>query len=814
MKFTLSWLKDHLDTEATLDEISTTLSAIGLEVEGIEDPAAQLGAFTIARVVEAGKHPNADRLQVLQVEIAPGKPLMEVVCGAPNARAGMLGVFAPLGTYIPGSGMTLEKKPVRGVVSNGMMCSAAELELSDEADGIIDVDGAFKDKVGTRYVDAIGLNDPVIDVSLTPNRPDCTGVRGIARDLAAAGLGKLKPPAKLGQVEGNAPCPVEIKLEFSKDTADACPVFAGRYLKGVKNGPAPAWMQQRLKAAGLRPINALVDVTNYISLDLGRPLHVYDADKLNGAVRARMGKPGESFLGLDGKTYHPDETMCVIADDKGPLGFGGIMGGEETGSTEATTNVLIESAWFNPVRIARTGRKTGLITDARYRFERGVDPQSVMPGLDLATHMVIEFCGGTPSKAEIAGEVPDPQHKILFDASLVLKRTGLAVADKDIKRILEALGFSLKPAKDKGSTLEVTVPSWRPDVEGPADLVEEVVRIVGIDKVPSTPLPRVPGVARPVLTELQRRARRARRTLGARGLVEAVTWSFISKAEAQLFGGGDETLDLSNPISVDMSSMRPNLLAGLLASARRNVNRGSADCALFEVGQAYRGTKPEDQYVSASGVRVGTAHASGAGRHWSGDARPVDTFDAKADAAAVLCALGIDAAKAQVTRDAPDYYHPGRSGTLRLGPKLVLAHFGEVHPRVLSTLDLSGPAVAFEVFVNNLPPEKRKASRARPTLELLDLMAVTRDFAFILDKDVAAGDVVRAAQGADKSLIRTVEVFDLFEAGKLAEEGKKSLAIAVTLQPTQQTLTDKEIEAVSEKVIGAVKKATGGEIRS
>ena len=814
MKFTLSWLKDHLETEASLEEISTTLSAIGLEVESIENPAAELAAFTVARVVDAGKHPNADRLQVLQVEVEPGKPLQEVVCGAPNARAGMLGVFAPLGTYIPGSGITLEKKPVRGVVSNGMMCSAAELQLSDEAEGIIEVDGSFKHKVGTRYVDAIGLNDPVIDVSLTPNRPDCTGVRGIARDLAAAGLGKLKPPRKLGNIEGNYPCPVEIKLEFSDDTADACPVFAGRYLKGVNNGPSPAWMQQRLKAVGLRPINALVDVTNFISLDLGRPLHVYDADKLKGAVRARMGRDGEKFLGLDGKTYHPDQTMCVIADDSGPLGFGGIMGGEDTGSTAATKNVLIESAWFDPVRIAKTGRKTGLITDARYRFERGVDPQSVMPGLDLATHMIMEICGGTPSKAAIAGAIPDPKHKISFETALVFKRTGLEVADTDIKRILEALGFSLSSAKAKGNTLEVTVPSWRPDVEGPADLVEEVVRIVGIDKVPSTPLPRVPGVARPVLTEIQRRARRARRTLGSRGLVEAVTWSFISKSEAQLFGGGGKSLDLSNPISVEMSSMRPNLIPGLLAAARRNVNRGSVDCALFEVGQAYLGTKPEDQHVAASGVRVGSAHVSGAARHWSGDAGPVDAFDAKADAAAVLAALGIDPAKAQVTRDVPDYYHPGRSGTLRLGPKLVLAHFGEVHPRVLTTLDFNGPAVAFEVFLSNLPPEKRKASRARPPLKLLDLMAVTRDFAFVLDKHVNAGDVVRAAQGADKNLIRGVEVFDLFEAGKLAEYGKKSLAIAVTLQPTEHTLTETEIDAVSEKVIGAVKKATGGEIRS
>ncbi len=811
MKFTLSWLKDHLDTDASLEDIEKTLSSIGLEVEGIEDPAMRLGAFTIARVVEAKQHPNADRLRVLQVEIEKGKPLMEVVCGAPNARAGMLGVFAPLGTYIPGSDITLEKKPVRGVVSNGMMCSAAELELSDESDGIIEVDASLSDKVGTRYVDAIGMDDPVIDVSLTPNRPDCTGVRGIARDLAAAGLGKLKPPRKLGNVEGKDPCPVDIKLEFTNDTADACPVFAGRYVKGVRNGPSPAWMQQRLKAVGLRPINALVDVTNYISYDLGRPLHVYDADKLTGTVRARLGKAGESFLGLDGKTYEVDDTMCVIADDAGPLGFGGVMGGEDSGSTDKTTNVLIESAWFDPVRTAMTGRKTGLITDARYRFERGVDPQSVMPGLDLATDLIMEICGGTPSKAKVAGKPPDPQHKISFDPARVAALSGLDVAEADIRRILEALGFTLQ-AKGKTAPLEVTVPSWRPDVEGAADLVEEVVRITGIDKVPSTPLPRAPGVARPVLTALQRRVRRARRTLAARGLVEAVTYSFITRQEASMFGGGDEALDLSNPISVDMSSMRPSLLPGLLAAARRNANRGHADVAIFEIGQAYRGRNPEDQYISAAGVRTGTAHAAGAGRHWSGHAEPVDLFDAKADAVSVLHALGIDAAKAQVTRDAPAYFHPGRSGTLRLGPKMVLAYFGELHPRTAATLDLDGPVVASEVFLDNLPPEKRK-SHARAALDESDLMPLTRDFAFLLDRDVAAADVVRAAQGADKALIRNVAVFDLFEGGKLAQEGKKSMAIAVTLQPATQTLTDKDIEAVSEKIIAAVNKATGGEIR-
>ena len=810
MKFTLSWLKDHLKTKATVDEIATRLSAIGLEVEGVDDPAEKLGAFKVARIVKAGKHPNADKLQVIQVEVEKGAPLLEVVCGAPNARVGLVGVFAPLGTYIPGSKITLEKKPVRGVVSNGMMCSAAELELSAEAAGIIELPADMASHVGERYVETMGLADPVFEVKLTPNRPDCTGVRGIARDLAAAGLGTLKPEKAISGVEGADPCPIEIKLEFSKDTSDACPVFAARCIKGVTNGPSPAWLQTRLKAVGLRPINALVDVTNYISQDRGRPLHVYDADKLKGAVRARLGKSGETFLGLDGKEHSVDTSMCVIADDTRPLGLGGVIGGEASGSTDQTVNVLIESAYFDPARTAQTGRKTGLVTDARYRFERGVDPQSVLPGLDLATQMILKICGGKPSKATVAGKAPDGRHSISFDTGRVAKLAGLELPDSEIRSILEALGCDVL---GKGSVITVTTPSWRPDLHGAADLVEEVVRIAGLDRVPSTPLPRPEGVARAVLTERQKRARRARHTLAARGLVEAITWSFIPAGEAKSFGGGAAGLELANPISTEMSSMRPGLLPGLLTALTRNRNRGFADAALFELGQAYRGERPEDQYLSAAGVRAGTAKLGGSGRHWDGAAKDVDVFDAKADAVAVLAALGVDAAKAQVTRDAPAWYHPGRSGTLRLGPKTILAHFGEVHPAALKALDVAAPVAAFEVFLDALPAQKAK-SRAKPRLEAADLLPVRRDFAFVLDRDVAAGDVVRAAAGADKTLISDVQVFDVFEGGALAEEGKKSLAVEVTLQPTSETLTDKDIEAVAQKVAAAVKAATGGEIRS
>ncbi|CAA2136986.1 phenylalanine--tRNA ligase subunit beta [Hyphomicrobium sp. ghe19] len=810
MKFTFSWLKDHLDTEKSVDEIATTLSAIGLEVEGIEDPAKSLGAFKIARIVEAKKHPNADKLQVVQVEVAKGEPLMEVVCGAPNARPGMVSVFAPLGTYIPGSKITLEKKPVRGVVSNGMMCSAAELELSEESDGILDLPAEWAANVGDRYIDVVGLNDPVIEVKLTPNRPDCTGVRGIARDLAAAGMGKLKPEPKLAPLNEAFDCKIPVKLEFTPETADACPVFAARTIRNVANGASPDWMQNRLKAAGLRPINALVDVTNYISLDRGRPLHVYDAHKIKGALHARLGKNGEKFLALDGKEYTVDDTMCVIADDSGPLGLGGVMGGESTGCTPETKAVLIESAWFDPVRTAATGRKTGLVSDARYRFERGVDPASVRPGLDLATDMILKFCGGEASKAKIAGKEPIESRVISFDFARIEKLSGVKLSNDEISDTLKALGFTIE---GKPNAAKITVPTWRPDVHGAADLVEEVVRIAGLDRIPATPLPRADGIARAVLTEKQKRARRGRRLLAARGFVEAVTWSFIPKEQAVHFGGGAPALDLGNPISVEMSSMRPGLLPGLLTAVTRNRNRGIADVALFELGQAYRGERPEDQYASAAGVRAGTARLTGAGRHWDGNANPVGVFDVKADVFAALSALGLDPSKAQITRDAPAWYHPGRSGALKLGPKTVLAYFGEIHPATLKALDVEAPVSAFEIFLDALPPEKKK-SRAKPPLAASDLLPVTRDLAFIVPKDVAAGDVVKAAANADKTLIRSVSVFDVFEGGSLAAEGKKSIAIEITIQPATETLTDQAIETITKKIVTDVKKATGGELRS
>jgi phenylalanyl-tRNA synthetase beta chain len=800
MKFTLAWLKEHLDTKAKVEELADTLTRIGLEVEEVFDPAVKLAPFRVAEVVRCEKHPNADKLSVCEVDTGKGR--VQVVCGAPNARVGLKGVFAPVGSYIPGIDLTLTKAKIRGVESNGMLLSERELELSDEHTGIIELDPQAK--VGSSAAAALGLDEAVIEVAITPNRPDCLGVRGIARDLAAAGLGKLKKDT-VKPVKGGFPNPVPIALEFDKESADACPVFAGRLVRGVKNGPSPDWLQRRLKAVGLRPINALVDITNLISYDRGRPLHVYDANKLKGAIRARLGRKGEKFLALDGKTYEVDEDMCVIADERAVLGLGGVIGGEDTGVTEATTNVFIESAYFDPKRTARTGRKLGIQSDARYRFERGVDPDFVVLGLELATELVLQLCGGEPSKITIAGKPPKPNRPFKFDFGQVERLSGLELDNREIKRLLASLGIELH---GKGKHVKAAPPSWRPDISGAADLVEEVVRLIGVDQVPATPMRREAGVARPVLTEMQKRQRLARRVLAARGLVEAVTWSFIPHEEARLFGGGQATLTLSNPISTELAQMRPSLLPGLIAAAQRNRDRGFADGALFELGQAYRGACPEDQFVAAAGVRFGRSALIGSGRHWSGEAAAADAFAAKADAIAALAALGVSQASLSVTREAPGWFHPGRSGALKLGPKTVLGLFGELHPDVLAKLKIEPPIAGFELYLDALAQARRGAK----ALEASDLQPVRRDFAFLVGRDTAAGDVVRAAAGADRALISDVGVFDVF-TGQGVPSGKKSLAIEVTLQPKDKTLTDAEIEAVAEKVIAAVKKATGGELR-
>ena len=804
MKFTLAWLKDHLETEAPLDQIVDTLTGIGLEVEEVVDGSKDLAAFKVAYVVSAEQHPNADRLRVCTVDTGDGT--VQVVCGAPNARTGMKGVFAPSDTVIPGTGLHLKPTTIRGVESNGMLCSEREMGLSDEHDGIIDLPADAE--VGTPFAQIAGLDDPMIEIGITPNRPDCLGVYGIARDLAAAGLGTLKD-GTVPAIAGTFDSPIGLDLKFEDGTDDACPAFAGRYVRGVTNGPSPDWMQRRLRAIGLRPINALVDITNYVSYDRGRPLHVYDADKLNNAIHARLGREGESFLALDGKTYDADGDICVIADDKVVLGLGGIMGGEDSGCTGSTTNVFIESALFDPLRTAATGRRLGIESDARYRFERGVDPAFMVSGAELATRLVQDLCGGEPSHTIVSGTVPEPELVIDFDPAEVARLTGVAVPVDRIAEILEAVGVSVV---HEAGRLRVAVPTWRPDVHGKADLVEEVMRIEGLDAFPAVAMDRGGEVIKPVLTTAQNRVRRARRTLAARGMVEAVTWSFVPRAHAELFGGGQDALELANPISTELSSMRPNLFSGLLTAAQRNADRGFADVALFEVGQSYRGPAPEDQYDAAVGVRSNTARLAGGGRHWSDGGVKVDVFDAKADAVNVLAALGSPVDKLQIAAEAPGWYHPGRSGVLRLGPKNVLASFGEIHPRVLKALDIDGAMVAFEVFLDAIPVPKAKAGRARPPLAASDLQPVRRDFAFVVDQAAAAEDVLRAARGADKKMIAGVTLFDVFAGGAL-EAGKKSLAIEVTLQPVEQTLTDEEIDAISQKVIAQVEKATGGILR-
>jgi phenylalanyl-tRNA synthetase beta chain len=809
VKFTLAWLKEHLETSASLDEIAERLTMLGLEVEGVVNPASKLAAFSVARIVEAVPHPDADKLKLCKVEavIAGKTEILQVVCGAPNARSGLLGIFAPSGATIPANGMVLKPTKIRGVESNGMMCSERELELSNEHEGIIDLQGDWK--IGTPASEALKQNDPMIEIAITPNRPDCLGVFGVARDLSAAGVGRLNA-APIAHVKGEFDSPIGIRLEFDDASANACPVFAGRIVRGVKNGPSPEWLQMRLKAVGLRPINALVDITNYISLDRARPLHVYDAAKLKGDIRARLGRTGEKLHALDGKDYEIAPDYCVIADESGVLGLAGVMGGEASGSSEATTDVFIESAWFDPMRTARTGRATGIVSDARYRFERGVDPAFVLSGLELATRMIIEICGGTPSHVVLAGGEPVVTKKISFDPRRIEKLTGLCLAHTEAENILKRLGFSV--SEKPGGLLDVSVPSWRPDIDGAADLVEEVVRVHGLEQVRSTPLPRAHAVAKPVLDAKLKRERLARRVLATRGMVEAVTWSFVSEKQAKLFGGGDASLHLANPISSDMSDMRPSLLPGLIAAASRNADRGYGDVALFEVGQQFADDTIKGQSIAASGVRRGTARPSGAGRHWQDKAGPVVALDAKADAMALLEALGALLANLQVSADAPDWYHPGRSGVLRLGPKTVIGYFGELHPRLLKELDAAGPMVAFEIFPANLPDPKRKPTKAKPPLTLSDLQPLRRDFAFVVDEGVSADTLLRAARGADRKLITDVSLFDLFEGGAMGP-GKKSLAIEVTLQPTEKTLTDEEIEAVSKRIVAAIEKATNGTLR-
>ena len=798
MKFTLSWIKDHLDTDADAALVAERLTSIGLEVESVEDAGARLKDFIVGYVVSADKHPNADKLKLCMVDIGEAAPI-QVVCGAPNAHTGMKGVFARPGTVIPASGEVLKVGTIRGVESRGMLCSERELLLSDEHNGIIELPADAK--IGAPAASALGPNDPVIDIAITPNRGDATSAFGVARDLAASSLGTLKD-GRIEIIEGKFKSPKTVALDFTPETANACPIFAGRMIRNVKNGPSPKWVQEKLKAVGLRPISALVDVTNLIAHDRGRPLHVFDADKLTGNLQARLAKDGETIKTLDGRSYILDSTMTVIADERGAHGIAGVMGGEETGCTETTTNVFVESAWFDPLRTAATGRKLGIVSDARYRFERGVDPDFVLPGLELATKLILEFCGGEPSDIVVAGSAPDLAKTIAFAPDAVKRLGGLDVPRAEIASILSNLGFAIEDE----DPMQVTTPSWRSDVSGPADLVEEVVRIYGLNKVPSAPMKRPRAVAHATLTPAQKRTRLVRRGLATRGFNETISYSFIPRAHAKLFGGGDDARQIENPIASDMDALRPSVLPSLLAAASRNQARGFNDQMLFEIGAQFENGAAGGQTTMAVGIRVGAG-----ARDWMKSLHGADAFDAKADMLAVLdIAMGAPMT-APVKAGAPGWYHPGRSGTLALGPK-ALATFGEIHPKILAAFDLKGPVVAFEANLDAIPESKAKG-KARALFAPSPYQPVERDFAFVVDAGVAAEDVLRAAKGVDRNLIESASVFDVYE-GKGVAEGKKSLAISLRLQPKDKTLTDAEIEAIAQKIVAAVTKATGASLRT
>jgi len=797
MKFTLSWLKEHLDTTASLAEIRDALTMLGLEVEGITNPAETLKGFVVGYVVEAVQHPNADRLRVCKVDTGAG--VVQVVCGAPNARTGMKGIFAPTGSYIPGTDMTLKASKIRGEESNGMLCSSRELQLGDDHSGIIDLPA--ETKTGAPAAEALGVDDAVIEIKVTPNRGDCLGVHGIARDLAAAGLGTLKP-VKADKVKGTYQSPIKWTHAYEARPDSPCPIVVGRHFRGLKNGPSPDWLQRRLKAIGLRPISILVDITNLVTFDLNRPLHVFDAKKLSGDLVMRQAKDGEQILALDGRTYTLDPAVSVIADNNGVHGIGGIMGGEDTGVRDDTTEVFLEAAYFQPIGIAASGRKLGILSDARYRNERGIDPESCAWGAEVATRLILELCGGETSEIVSSGVMPAWRRSYDLRDDRVKGLTGIDVPAAETASILKKLGFEVSGS----GPWTAAVPSWRPDIIGEADLVEEVTRVHGFDHIPTTSLPRLSVISRPVRNAMQRRVPQARRALAVRGLNEAVTWSFLPFGKAERFGGGQADLRLLNSIDATLDTMRPSVLPNLIDAASRNEARGLSDPALFEVGPQYKDATPTGHRMVAAGLR----HHMAVPRNWAGPARAVDAFDAKADALAVLAAIGApDNLSAQ--SGAPDWYHPGRSGALKLGDR-VMAYFGELHPAIVAEADLKGPVAAFEVFLDAPPLPKAKATKARPKLTVSAFQPVERDFAFLVDAAVEADKLVRAARNADKALITAARVFDLY-AGKGVPEGKKSLAIAVTLQPVERTLTDAEIEAVCEKIVAAVVKATGAQLR-
>ena len=804
MKFTFSWLKEHLETTASVEEISTKLTSLGLEVDTVENPAENLKDFIIAHVLSAEPHPNADKLRVCQV--STGSQTLQIVCGAPNARADMKVVLACSGTTIPSNGMKLKPTKIRDVESNGMMCSAQELGLEGDADGIMDLDPDAP--IGEPYAIYAGLNDPVFDLEITPNRGDCLGVRGIARDLAAAGLGQLKD-LKEPTFTQEGDCPVKVVLDFQGDKKQACPVFTGRLIKNVKNGPSPEWLQRKLLSIGLRPISTLVDITNYMTFTHNRPMHVFDLAKISGdTLTLRMATAGEKMLALDEKEYTLTDQMAVISDNSGPVSLAGIMGGESTGCDESTTDVFLESAFFDPIVTALTGRRLGIHSDSRFRFERGVDPQIVQEGLDIATQMILDLCGGIASEPVVAGAIPDFTHSLHFDPKTVKTRGGVTASRERIEKILKTLGFGVE---EDSAGFMVSVPSWRFDVDCPESLVEEVCRVVGYDHIEEESLPHAhideDFESAPGSLQNQNRRNISRRTLAARGLCECNTWSFLDEKKAFLFGGGEKSLTLTNPLSKEFEMMRPSLLANLVAGAGRNKDRGLENSALFEVGAAYHSTFPQNQEIRVSGVRS-DSHAA---RHWLNKERTVDMYDAKADLFAALESCGVNTDNVQLKADAPSFFHPGRSATVYLGPKTILGVFGELHPKILEDMSVDAAVVGFEMYLDRLP--KTKETNKKKLLKISPLQPIHRDFAFLLDQDMSVAKMVNAAMKVDKKLITDANIFDVYD-GKGIPEGKKSVALTVTFEPFEKTLTDDEINKLMDQIIVAVGSEAGGELRA
>ncbi|MEM0987001.1 MAG: phenylalanine--tRNA ligase subunit beta [Pseudomonadota bacterium] len=800
MKFSLSWLQDYLATKKSLDEILSIMLQAGLEYEEVHDPASELAAFTVAKVRETQPHPDADRLKICQVDTIDGPKT--IVCGAPNARTGMTAIYAPLGSYIPGIDLHLDKKPrkIRGVESHGMLCSTKELNAGEDHDGIADLPSDIP--LGASAAEALDMADPVIDFEVTPNRPDWLGVMGIARDLAAAGAGRFMAP-KTKPIPGKYDCPVEIEIHEES----ACPVFHGVHIRGVKNGPSPEWMQRRLLAVGIQPKSLLVDVTNYISLDQARPLHAYDADKLAGAVVARLGKSGESLVALDGKTYDLGPDMCVIADDSGAIGLGGVMGGESTAVADGTTNVFLEAAWFDPLRTARTGRTTGINSDAKYRFERGVDPESCAEGLAAAAHLILEYGGGEASNPVIAGAPPEKQKTVVFKKSDVERLTGLSVKPQKMKTLLKDLGCTIE---DSGDAWYVEPPTWRFDIEQSADFVEEIARLVGFDALPTTSLPTPEGGIRAMLSPTQSQIRIGRRALASRGYQEAVSWSFMARDHAAMFAGGDNALApglaIANPVTSELDQMRPSIVGNLALAAQKAADRGERLIKLFEAGPIYRHDTPSGQTsVLTALIRPAIV------RHWERDPTP-SLFDLKADLFALLAAIGQPPERFQIVNDAGGAWHPGQSALLKLGPKVTVAHFGAVHPRVLKALDVAAPMFAFELDLSALPKPKGKAGKTRPVYDAPDQSPVRRDLAFLVSSDTPAGDIIRLAKSAEKTLITDVSVFDVYR-GEGVEDGKASIAIEITLGPRGAPMKDHEIDHVVNKVVASVAKGTGAVLR-